>query len=204
MLAFLVIAAICTLIILKQKKGSYIEFHLKERLGENFNLGLKAAFTNLKINHYHYDGGLGGGTGKQIEYNTYIFHPQMAFETRLIKNIMFLSFGPELAVPIYSYKKENGHNWGVETPSVNYFSSKGKNNDGNFSLRIFSALTFERSISEKMKVFINTQINYNIWSMYEGIKTLDFRIGAGVQFSLPKFNLFEKIKHGEPYILKKK
>jgi hypothetical protein len=177
---------------IETNKRSYIEFHIKKRKERDLNIGLKTSFSNLKVNYNHYDGGLGGGKGRRIEYDTYIIHLNMALETPLIKDVFYFSFGPELAIPIYSYKKETWSNGSIIPSEKKNYSSQGKNRDGNNSIKIFYALTFEQSISKKMKFFVNLQSNYVLKRMYYGVKTLDFRLGGGIQFLLSDFHLLEK------------
>ncbi len=89
----------------EHKSGCYLSAHIKERLDRNFNIGLKSSISNLKLNYSHSDGGLGGRSGKNLEYNTYNLHLQVELEVKLIKNALYFNFGPELAIPVYSYKK---------------------------------------------------------------------------------------------------
>lgn len=184
---------------IESKSGFYFSSHIQGRSEKKINLGLKLSMSNLKINYGDYSASPGGGQRRNVEYDSYIFHTQIAFETQITKDVFYFSFGPEIAIPFYSSKKESGSRWTVESPLTEY-SSTDKNSDGKTNLRVFAAFNFEKPISKKMKFILNAQSSYNIWSMYEGIKTLDFRIGAGIQFSISSFQW----PKGEPYILKKK
>ncbi|MGB0882291.1 MAG: hypothetical protein ACPGSO_05015 [Vicingaceae bacterium] len=189
---------------LESKNGAYFSIHIKERVEKNFNLGLRTSVSNLKLRYGHYDGGLGGGTGKRIEYDTYIFLTQIEFEIRLIKNAFYLNFGPIISAPFYSYKKETGSNWSIAYYGRNYFSYQGKNKDGLTNFKLFTGITLEKPLSEKTIVFINSQISYSLWGTYEGVNTLDLNISLGIQFFLPKFTLFEKKLQKKPPVLNKK
>ena len=175
---------------LEEKTSGYLSFYYKQRSSKNFNLGLEMTINSLNINYSSSDVSHIISTYKDISYRTYLLNNRINFELRLIKQNFYINFGPSVSVPIYSYKEEAEIRWGKNYPNGESFSKKGKNYDAAVSFKVFTNLFFEKSISERFIFLARTEINYSVFRTYQGIKTYDFSLGLGLQYSLPNFTLF--------------
>ncbi len=186
-----------------EKPSFYISTFIKERLARRFNFGFSFSISYLDLEFNTNESGKVYSSYSDIKFTSYRLYTQLDLEISVYKKFLFLNFGPEIEIPINAYFYENGFSY--EFSGYYEYNREGKH-ESMLSPGVFVGLSLEKKITENKIFFIRSQISFTFARVYQGIRTSDFIIGAGIQFFLPKFTIGKKNKNTgteQSYILEK-